>query len=193
MENCPLTGRPCNLPKKYHVSEMIEGKGRMVTLCARCANAHFNSPSVQLRPDLAFISLPQSEPDPNCPNCNSTVDDIRESGRLGCLYCYQHFGSTALAFLDKGGEQSRPLGLQRGESMAAYVERLQSELPSLVEREKYEEAADIRDRIKRVSEIIEEKHYLESQVEEAARGGEYERVHDLNLSIVSLLARLKAQ
>ncbi len=80
-----------------------------------------------------------------CPVCGFTLEDYRNTNRLGCPDCYsvfaREFGTIAAARADSpGAEDAEPSR-----------EAMERELREAVEREDYERAAQLRDRLKALS------------------------------------------
>lgn len=108
----------------------------------------------------AFSSL-------RCPKCGTTWDRLKQDGRAGCGQCYttfarelanvmervqkasQHAGKTPRA-LEKRQRRLMHLRLRRDNRLEMLQRRLQESL----ERENFEEAARLRDKIKVVSSTI---------------------------------------
>jgi len=92
-----------------------------------------------------------------CGVCGTTLTDLSQSGLLGCAACYEVFaeylkgvaGSTAGAHLGKIPRRS-PIGA--GEQRE--VLRLKRMLDELVESERFEEAAGVRDRLAELARDI---------------------------------------
>ena len=97
---------------------------------------------------------PAADPEPPCPHCGATLQDFRETGRLGCADCYRAFGEplrellrrlhgsahhTGRAYQGPGEPASPPV-----ESTAA----LQARLERAIANEQFELAAQLRDRLK---------------------------------------------
>lgn len=94
-----------------------------------------------------------AEPSEPCPACGITFSEFKSTGRFGCWRDYGHFRKGVVALLEKihGASQHRGhvpvrLGqrLEREKLLAGY----QRELAQAVEREDYERAAQLRDKIK---------------------------------------------
>ena len=90
-----------------------------------------------------------------CPNCGITYSDFKSSGRLGCSECYKSFRNQLMPLLKKLqgstqhsgkaiGVKHKPEKLKKEKTL----QELRTELRRTVDREEYEKAAVIRDRIK---------------------------------------------
>ena len=91
-----------------------------------------------------------------CPTCGISLAEFRASGRLGCPNDYQVFDEFLQPLLEKIQHGTRHVGkvpsrvgaeLQRENEMI----RLRRELERAVQREEYEKAAKLRDRIKQLA------------------------------------------
>lgn len=148
-------------PATVHLTEIIDGKKREVHLCEACAqkeNVHpFTAQSFfshLLEPAKAGVG---PGADVRCPKCGLSYSEFRQRGRLGCAEDYQLFKEGLNQLLERihGGTQH----LGRVPSRAgANLKRerelieLRRELNKAVQREEYERAAGIRDRIRRIEE-----------------------------------------
>jgi protein arginine kinase activator len=197
-QKCPLTGRACNIPKLFHISETVDGQGRIINLCQKCANHHFIEEAVHLKPNLAVVTQQLDEVAPAaCPNCGATVESIQSAGRLGCLHCYQHFGSKSLQFLDKGPPVTLPedktesqieeLTIAKKQSLSVYLNKLHSTLSAVLKVEKYEDAARIRDQIKEAEKIRSQKEMLEKEIDVAVEAGQFDKAKQIKNSVISLI------
>lgn len=87
-----------------------------------------------------------------CPGCGTRFREIRQSGRAGCAQCYRTFAAGIGRLLAQLGGVEPHVGRypQRLASCKRiFVDRsvLKRELDAAVDREDYEEAAEIRDRM----------------------------------------------
>ncbi|MCP3964916.1 MAG: hypothetical protein GY750_11060 [Lentisphaerae bacterium] len=90
----------------------------------------------------------------SCPGCGWSLQGLRKTGRLGCPQCYNTFHNVIMEALEnmhrgKLHVGKKPGGNQDDESPRKMLElmNLQKELDELVQREEYEKAAEIRDKI----------------------------------------------
>jgi protein arginine kinase activator len=89
----------------------------------------------------------------SCPRCGLTVQEFRKRGKLGCSECFSAFAVDVRAALSQmtgrthhTGKYPRRLSTDPG--IAADRERLKTDLKDALDREEYEKAAHLRDRIK---------------------------------------------
>jgi protein arginine kinase activator len=94
--------------------------------------------------------------DKQCDRCGIKFVDFRNSGRLGCPHDYQAFQEELLPLLESihsstrhtGKTPRRPARADRTQELS----RLRKDLQKAVVNEAYEEAADLRDRIRQIEE-----------------------------------------
>lgn len=93
-----------------------------------------------------------------CNCCNSTFSDIASKGKVGCPECYKTFYNELLPYLKRVHGSTKhsgkipnraPLTVKKQEDT---VGDLRMKLNDLVRQEKFEEAAIIRDKIKKLEE-----------------------------------------
>jgi protein arginine kinase activator len=91
-----------------------------------------------------------------CEVCGTTMSDLKESGLVGCARCYEVF----VDYLETGvagvAQEVAHLGKvpQRGgegDTVRHEISRLERMLRELVECERFEEAASVRDRLNELS------------------------------------------
>ena len=87
-----------------------------------------------------------------CDKCNMTYGEFLGSGKLGCSNCYNVFSDKIDYVLDKLHGSNRYVGksfVKKSDSKID-IENLKSNLEKLIKEENYEEAAIIRDKIKKI-------------------------------------------
>ncbi|MEG1705583.1 MAG: UvrB/UvrC motif-containing protein [Clostridia bacterium] len=153
---------------KYY--ENINGKQKEVMLCSKCAEK-FNLIDF---PDMLsfFVSNHPKELYENdyldtvCDKCSYTFDDYLNTGFFGCDNCYNAFSDRIDSLLSKMYGKNRHKLLQdysnKKESNKTYnkkdeevsnitdIKVLKDRLEKDIKNENYEEAAVIRDRIKKI-------------------------------------------
>ena len=92
-----------------------------------------------------------------CAKCGFTYDDFKNTGKLGCAECYKTFRSDLLCILKNIQGSIRHNGKvpKRNLSQMSFenkINSLQSELRKAIDLEEYEEAARLRDEIKKLKE-----------------------------------------
>lgn len=93
---------------------------------------------------------------PCCHCCGSTISDIAQSGKCGCPECYTTFYEQLLPYLRKVHGRTQHTGKSPNRVMHSSnqnensVEQLRAVLKQLIAEEKYEQAAVVRDKIKKI-------------------------------------------
>ena len=145
---------------KYY--ENINGVKKELHFCSECASklgfAHF--------PDIfspMFVSIPDylEEEELKCPSCGYTLDDYTKTGLFGCPECYNTFRDNLDELFLKIHGKNRHVKRKIKKLTAKKdnednitkedkIEKLKEQLKMLINEEKYEEAAIIRDKIKEI-------------------------------------------
>jgi protein arginine kinase activator len=99
-------------------------------------------------------------PQPKCPECGITFEDFRTRGRFGCPKDYEVFRESLGPLLEKiHGSQKHTGRLPRGRAAIDPASgdrllRLRRELQAAVGNENYEEAARLRDEIRKAEHAV---------------------------------------
>ena len=136
--------------------ENINGKKQEIYLCSVCADKMgFTDFSSIFSP--MFVSMPdlmQIQEKERCKNCGYTLDDYLKTGVFGCEECYNTFEDTLDELFLKLHGKNRHIKLNKKkvkdikDGNTESIEELKEQIKELIEQEKYEEAAVIRDKIK---------------------------------------------
>lgn len=159
-----------------HLTQIVNDEVSTLHLCERCAaEKGVESPgSVQQTPVGGLIAamgkglpaalVPQTGDGTSCPRCGATLQDFRETGRLGCADCYQTFepqlrellrrlhGSTV--HVGERYAERRPAAGPPAPEAAGPPEpsrrqaELREQLRTAIEAENFELAAELRDRLR---------------------------------------------
>ena len=114
-----------------------------------------------------FMPLFQKVKELKCDNCNMTYDEFTHEGKFGCEECYNTFSSKIESLLKRLHGSSNYVGRKalKGNSNViskneekqekktekeTKLEKLQSDLKKAIQEERYEDAAKIRDEIKKI-------------------------------------------
>ncbi len=155
----PSSCANCANPKNVHLTQIVGDELKKLSLCASCPAAQGAAQVGALNivcesnPKLALdaSAIQSSDKTIACPNCGFTQESFKEYGRLGCPACYDAFASGLDPVLKKAHKGTE----HRGKVPAGYkapvtreeIEALKTALQKHVDREEYEEAAQLRDRI----------------------------------------------
>ena len=151
-------------PATLHLTEIQDNRMTELHLCQACAEEKGldsvpKSPKFSIGDLLANMVDGMSTTEEErvgpvqCPSCGMHYSTFRETGRLGCAECYDAFGSKLKPLLRRIHGSTRHVGKLPAHDGAVVtpqrqVQRLHDELLKAVEREEFERAAEIRDRIK---------------------------------------------
>lgn len=94
-----------------------------------------------------------------CPLCGATFSDIKRDGKLGCPECYETFanelegtfGGYESSACEKAGRKM-PLSHKAKADHKAAIKKLSAEMKEAISSENFEEAARIRDEIKKLKD-----------------------------------------
>lgn len=138
--------------------ENINGKKQEIYLCTECADkVGFNDFSNIFSP--MFVSIPEFFEYPEekkCKTCGYTLEDYSKTGMFGCEDCYNTFEDTLDELFLKLHGKNRHIKLKekriknKEEKKSLEIEELKEQIQKMIEQEKYEEAAIIRDKIKKL-------------------------------------------
>jgi protein arginine kinase activator len=164
-------------PATIHFTEILQDERRELHVCEACANAQGLTGGTALPPLLSNLVEGVRKSglavQPKCPECGITFEDFRTRGRFGCPRDYDVFKDSLGPLLDKiHGKRQHTGRLPRGRANADggtgdRLLRLRRELQEAVGSEKYEEAARLRDEIRRAERPAEEP----SAAREGGEGG----------------------
>ncbi len=92
---------------------------------------------------------------PACPECGTSLDDIRRRKAVGCAACYREFRAEISALMRSEGFEGGytgplPAKLEAFRATPPDPENLRRELQKAIENEDYELAAYYRDRIRAI-------------------------------------------
>lgn len=89
-----------------------------------------------------------------CPSCGLTESELRKTGRVGCPDCYGTFADILNPYVQKVHGATRHIGAapaaETEQAKADPVEALRAQLKAAIENEDYEQAAHLRDEIRRL-------------------------------------------
>lgn len=122
---------------KIEVQES-DGETRTRALCWGCV--------AQLS---AQLSLDPGREEKVCPLCRTTWKSFRKNRRLGCPECYKTFEEDLKTWLVK--KDLRPLYTGPGPRPQQELRRLEGELARALREERYEDAASLRDQLRRLA------------------------------------------
>ena len=148
-----------------HLTQIVNEQVTTLHLCERCAaEKGVESPSGVVKTPLgSFLAamgknLPETVAAPRsgdtCSRCGGSLQDFRESGRLGCPECYRSFEVPLRELLRRLHGSTHHVGERYAEHGAEPVDgrmesaELREQLRLAVETENFELAAELRDRLR---------------------------------------------
>jgi protein arginine kinase activator len=148
-----------------HLTQIVNEQVTTLHLCERCAaEKGVDSPGAQPKTPLGtFLAAMGQEAEPTqapartdtCSRCGGSLQDFRESGRLGCPDCYRSFEVPLRDLLRRLHGSTHHMGERYAEQGGAgeTVDRkqateLREQLRLAVETENFELAAELRDRLR---------------------------------------------
>lgn len=149
-------------PASVHITKIINNNKTQLQLCEDCAKDQ--QLSFGISSTLGLHSLLSSFLDNDkmyfseakkCKNCNLSYDKFAETGKLGCSECYSDFEGKLEPLLRRvHGSNSHKGKVPRRMGGAIRVkkelEELREQLNRAIRNERYEDAANLRDRIKEI-------------------------------------------
>lgn len=153
----------CTKPATLHITEVIsEDHFEELHLCEDCAKKYIQEP----QPAQAFgkLAAPSEEGDVatelgqrECPICGIKFVEFRNSGRLGCPHDYLEFRDELAPLLENIHGETKHCGktprrLPQNKQTQSELVQLRKQLHQAVTREAYEDAARLRDKIRRLEE-----------------------------------------
>ena len=173
MKKCQICGKRASI----YLTQIINGQASDLALCEECARTRgifdpqsltfaekFFPEAFKKRVDKIVRELisKAEESDGNekalhntdfltrCPSCRFTLADFRNTGRLGCPDCYSVFANE-LEQPSEGVQEQEGTGEEQKLSPALQRSRLEQQLQAAIEREDYETAAALRDKLKEMN------------------------------------------
>ena len=132
-------------------------------VCEECARKHLYEPALaEAKGEGAQAAASGSSESlealgaRECPHCGLKFKDFRASGRLGCAQDYEVFREELAPLLENIHGESQHVGKSPRRRAAASPQRtaesvnLRKQLQQAVQREDYEEAAKLRDQIRKL-------------------------------------------
>ena len=158
----------CNKrPATVHLTKIINNKKAETHLCEYCAKEKGNVSSNFSFHDLLSGLLSYDHNKENvfqqkqCLECGMTFQQFYKVGKLGCAECYQFFGEQLDHILRKvqgklGHTGKIPKRIAGDILIRRQVSQMRQKLQKKIYEEKFEEAAEIRDQIKKLELQVEQ-------------------------------------
>ena len=163
----------CDKPATFHITELTGGKPQELHLCEGHAREYLTQSSGEPAQGSSMATVIAQQmaigqtaeelaelDEQACPVCGLTFYEFRNQGRLGCPHDYVHFEKQLEPLLLNIHGQVQHAGKSpkrcpSGSENRTELIRLRREMEEAVEKEDYETASRLRDKIQ---EIDTEKH-----------------------------------
>ena len=160
----------CDLCKQsqatVHLTEIVNDQMTELHLCEACANqkgaqveSHFGlADLLSGLADFSKVQEPEEVSTKACPTCGMTYDDFRKVGRLGCAECYPTFKRSLGSLLKRIHGSPIHVGkspirlIKPAKVGKSELLDLKRKLERAIENEEFEEAAKLRDHIRRMEQ-----------------------------------------
>jgi protein arginine kinase activator len=154
----------CPKPATLHITEIrSEEQIEEMHLCEECAHKYLYEPQGKAAAVKAAVPSPNvegEEPEAlnrECSVCGIKFVEFRNTGRLGCPHDYQEFRDELVRLLENIHGETRHCGkvpkrLPQNKKKQNELVQLRKQLLQAVNKEAYEDAARLRDRIRQVEE-----------------------------------------
>jgi protein arginine kinase activator len=155
----------CAKPATYHITEVESGAVEDLHLCEECARQHLleptPSPTPSPKPPTKKTEEISELGEKHCETCGIKFVDFRNSGRLGCPHDYAVFRTELVPLFDNIHGDTKHVGKQprrlpQLKSLLQELGHLRRQLQAAIQHEHYEEAAQLRDRIKQLETAEEQ-------------------------------------
>jgi protein arginine kinase activator len=149
-----------------HLTEIKQGKRTEVHVCAQCANEQGITVKTQMSLNELLNNLLASQPEKDellqgieektCPHCGFNLEQFRKEPRLGCPYDYDVFGKALLPLIEKAHNGATrhhgktPSKVPKETKNQFELSVLKNRREEAVQKEDYETAATLRDKINEI-------------------------------------------
>ena len=146
-----------------HMTQVINGDVQEIYLCPECAANEEVSNTFSFHNMFQELFNLASSPTEvfgghnesglKCPVCGQTYEEFKKMGKLGCVSCYSTFSQNldhTLKSIHGSTQHKGKIPQKSGGKMMRKREKeaLKHQLAVAIEKEEYEEAAKLRDRIR---------------------------------------------
>lgn len=138
------------------LKQTINGKTHMVNICNHCANSmllnnFFSDFSINNLFAQNLSAMPKNQK--VCDKCHTSLEEIMETGKIGCDRCYQTFSKELSRSVEKIHGKSNHIGkvprsAQGTIQMKNLLTEYRMELNRLIAEQEFEKAAEMRDKIR---------------------------------------------
>lgn len=154
----------------FHYTKLVNGNKEELHLCDTCA---YDSQEFDINTPLSIGKLfsgffankkeeeGESLKDITCSNCGLTFSKFQKTGKLGCFKCYKEFDEYLQPIIKgiHGHNRHRgktPKRIGPDVELQREIDELTRKLEELIKKEEFEQAAVIRDEIKKIKSELHE-------------------------------------
>jgi len=167
---CDICGKN---PATVHLTEIIDEQMNELHLCEDCARTKSAAMEQQfglsdLLAGMVDFEKPSSKEEEliniKCPSCGLSYADFKKIGRLGCGNCYDVFRKYLAPLLKRIHGSNQHIGksplscpakikspISKVNKKKMCLQELREQLQNAIAKEAFEEAARLRDQIKKIS------------------------------------------
>ena len=172
MSNCPISGKPCDKYKAFHITN-VKFK-EVLNVCEDCLAQAANSENKDINKPKE-LSLA-------CNNCKMTFEELISKSRLGCDKCYEFFEKPLIVAFEKMHRTpdvqkkelkhvgSVPTQWKKKQAKETdpnkFLLELKQKLDLFIKEEKYENCKKIKDAIYVVERFIKKIDEFENDQEQ---------------------------
>jgi protein arginine kinase activator len=151
-----------------HYTEVLpNSQPKKMALCEACAKqknlpiaTQFSVADI-LKGLTQAVQAEEEDPTAKCPRCGLTFARFRKGGRMGCAACYDAFQPKIQAILEEIHRDKQHVGkvpkcIAQQSGATAELAELHQELKEAVDKEQYEQAAILRDRIQSLKSNVQD-------------------------------------
>jgi protein arginine kinase activator len=149
-----------------HLTEITEGMRTEMHVCEHCAAEQGIASQSQMsinelltnflasQPSDEEILAGSSEPEQSCSNCGFTLGRLRKEGTLGCPHDYEVFEQALMPLIERAhnGRTTHcgkvPTRVSGSTKKLVGLSHLRQQLEVAIRNENYEQAAELRDKMK---------------------------------------------
>tara|TARA_S200000501_G_C20688576_1_gene684055 strand:+ start:172 stop:693 length:522 start_codon:yes stop_codon:yes gene_type:complete len=166
----------CEFCKKekatIHLTQVVNGEMKKLNLCQGCAKSHgidLNSPisitdilmGMEKKNSRNKILNNELEYDLTCSRCNMSRAEFSKKARLGCPNCYLTFSAELKTITQAMHHSMNHIGKIPNQQISQIkisqqINSLKKQIKTAIKKEDYEEAAEIRDKIKNLDKSFNE-------------------------------------
>lgn len=147
---------------KVHVTQIINGKKSESHLCEECAKKSQSLLNSSFTMENLFSAMLNNAfnattylPSKGCSKCGMTYDEFRSTGKFGCSDCIDTFKPKLMPVVKSIQGYEAHTGKIPKRAGGSYkiqkdIEKLKIQLKKSIENEEYEQAAELRDKIRQI-------------------------------------------